>query len=56
MKNISKKSDGATLNRGLPKIEGGKRIIVVLSPDQAEAAKSVGGGNLSEGVRVALEK
>jgi len=50
------KDDSVATNPGLPKIDGGKRIIVVLSPEQAEAAKEAGGGNLSRGVRVALEK
>jgi len=56
MKPIKKQTEEiVATNPGLPKIDGGKRIIVVLSPEQAEAAKKVGDGNLSRGVRVALE-
>ena len=50
------KRGGARPGAGLPKIEGGKRVEMILAPPHIEKAKKLGGGNLSKGVRAALEK
>ncbi len=47
---------GARPGAGLPKIEGGKRVLVTLTPKNVETAKSLGGGNVSKGIRAALDK
>jgi len=47
---------GSRPNSGLPKIEGGKRTGIILTPDHIEKAKKIGGGSVSNGVRIALDK
>ena len=47
---------GARPGAGLPKIEGGKRVLVILTIKNVETAKSLGNGNVSKGVRFALDK
>lgn len=56
MKSDPPKRGGARPNSGLPKIEGGKRVEMILAPNHIEKAKKLGGGNVSKGVRVALDK
>lgn len=50
------KRGGARKGAGLPKIEGGKRVEMILAPDHIEKAKKLGDGNVSKGVRAALDK
>ena len=47
---------GARPGAGLPKIVGGKRVLVTLTPKNVETAKNLGGGNVSKGIRAALDK
>ena len=47
---------GARPGAGLPRIEGGKRLLIMLGPEHVKTAQLVGAGNVSKGVRVALEK
>jgi len=47
---------GVRANTGLNKIEGGKGYEAKLAPIHIEIAEKLGDGNVSEGIRVALDK
>ncbi len=49
------KRGGARANAGLPKIEGGKRVELILGPKHITKAKKLGDGNVTKGIRVALD-
>ncbi|WP_353202119.1 hypothetical protein [Polynucleobacter sp.] len=46
---------GKRLNAGIPRIEGGRRVLVTLKPEHIELATLLGNGNMASGVRKALE-
>jgi hypothetical protein len=46
---------GKRLNAGLPKIEGGRRVLITLKSEHIEMATILGNGNMSLGIRKALE-
>jgi hypothetical protein len=46
---------GRRLNAGLPRIEGGRKILVTLQPEHIEIAALLGDGNKAAGIRKALE-
>jgi hypothetical protein len=55
---MAKKSDnwgGRRPNAGLPKIEGGRRVLITLKSEHIEMATLLGNGNMSLGIRKALE-
>ena len=46
---------GKRLNAGIPKLEGGRRVLITLKPEHIEMATMLGNGNMSLGIRKALE-
>lgn len=54
---IFRDSDDVPKKRGAPaKMEDGKRTNIYLSAESRAIAERVGGGNVSEGIRIALSK
>ena len=47
---------GLRANTGLNKIEGGKSYEAKLAPVHIQIAEKLGDGNVSEGIRIALDK
>jgi hypothetical protein len=50
------KRGGARKGAGLPKIDGGKRVALILAPKHISKAKKLGDGNVSKGIRFALDR
>jgi hypothetical protein len=46
---------GKRLNAGIPRIEGGRRVLITLKPEHIEMATLIGNGNVAAGIRKALE-
>jgi hypothetical protein len=46
---------GKRLNAGIPRVEGGRRVLVTLTPENIEMATLLGNGNVAAGIRKALE-
>jgi hypothetical protein len=47
---------GKRPNAGLPKIENGRRVLATLTESQIQTATSLGKGNISAGIRLALDQ
>jgi len=56
IKNKNKNWGGVRLNAGLPRIEESRRILVTVNETQVQTALSLGDGNFSAGVRIALDQ
>jgi hypothetical protein len=56
MDSKNKNWGGKRPNAGLPKIEGGRKVLVTLTKSQIQSATLIGDGNISAGVRLALDQ
>ena len=44
------------VKKGRPPVPGGRRVQAYLDPPTLKAARKLGGGNVSKGIRLALKK
>ena len=55
MTTIKSKRGGARPGSGLPRIQGAKRVQMILAQEHIDKAKKLGGGKITKGVRAALD-